>query len=64
VDLDVWLEPTRGLSGKVLYEQFLEQADGHRLTMLTLDAVETDETDADEDDEEEMIRSWTPRHKR
>ena len=47
--------------GKVLYEQFLEQQDGYRLTMLTIDDM-PDEEEPDED--EELEESYTPRFRR
>lgn len=60
VDTEAWIGTVR-LRGKVMCEQFFEQANGYRLTMLTIeDAVEEDEPDEDADLEE----SWTPRHRR
>lgn len=58
---EVWLGPSARLRGRALYEQFLVQADGYRMTMLTLDDI-PDEDEPDEDDELES--SWTPRFHR
>jgi Zn-dependent peptidase ImmA (M78 family) len=58
---EIWLGTSHRLRGKILYEQFLEQANGYRLTMLTID----DAPDIDEPDEdEELEESWTPRFRR
>jgi hypothetical protein len=43
--------------GKVLYEQYLDQANGYRLSMLSIDDA-PDESESDED--EELEESWTP----
>jgi hypothetical protein len=42
---EIWFDATRWVAGKVIYEQFLEQQGGYRLTMLTID----DGPDEDED---------------
>lgn len=55
---EIWFGASRRLSGKVLYEQYLEQQDGFRLTMLTIDDV-PDEDEPDED--EELEDSWSVR---
>lgn len=60
VDPEAWIG-TAPLRGKELCEQFLEQANGYRLTMLTIDDA-SDEGEPDE--EEELADSWTPRHRR
>lgn len=57
----VWLSASARIRGKQLYEQYLVQADGYRMTMLTLDDV-PDEDEPDEDDELES--SWTHRFRR
>lgn len=44
-----------------LYEQFLQQANGHGLTMLSLE--ENDDAD-DGEEEEDIERSWEPRFRR
>ena len=42
----IWVASSPRLKGKVICEQFLEQANGYRLTMLTLDDIgDDDETD-------------------
>ena len=57
----VWLGASPRLRGKQLYEQYLVQKDGYRMTMLTLD----DGPDDDEADEDgDMEESWTPRFRR
>lgn len=58
---ETWFSVSRRLVGKVLYEQFLEQQDGYRLTMLTIDDI-PDEEEPDED--EELEESYTPRFRR
>ena len=57
----VWLGASPRIRGKQLYEQYLVQSDGYRMTMLTLDDV-PDEDEPDED--EELESSWTPRFRR
>lgn len=58
---EVWLGSAPRLRGKTLYEQFLAQENGYRLSMLTIDDVDDeDETDEDED----LEASWTPRFHR
>ncbi|MDP2373275.1 hypothetical protein [Reyranella sp.] len=57
----VWLSASARIRGKQLYEQYLVQADGYRMTMLTLYDV-PDEDEPDEDDELES--SWTHRFRR
>lgn len=59
-ELDAWATNAR-LRGKVVCEQFLQQAGGYRLTMLTID----DAPDEDEPDEDaEMEERWTPRFRK
>lgn len=60
IDLEVWLQPGRRQRGGTLYEQVLQQQNGYRLTMLTL------ETDGafDEDEDDDLERAWTPRLRR
>jgi hypothetical protein len=58
---EIWFSAMRRITGKVVYEQFLEQQDGYRLTMLTID----DMPDEDEPDEDrELEESWTIRFHR
>jgi hypothetical protein len=57
----IWFGALRRITGKVLYEQFLEQRDGYRLTMLTIDDL-PDEDEHDED--QELEESWSFRFKR
>ena len=59
VPAEVWLGPERRLRGKILQEQFLQQANGHRLIMLTLDDVLEDP-----EEDETLEESWTPRFRR
>jgi Zn-dependent peptidase ImmA (M78 family)/transcriptional regulator with XRE-family HTH domain len=49
VDVNVWLENSDQVRGKALYEQCLQQANGYRLTMLTLDSVDEDEIEEEDD---------------
>jgi Zn-dependent peptidase ImmA (M78 family) len=58
---EIWFGVSRRIAGKVLYEQYLEQQDGYRLTMLTIDDI-PDEDEPDED--EELEESYTPRFRR
>lgn len=45
--------------GKTVYEQFLQQASGYGMTMLTLD--EAEEADPEDEDDEDLVeRSWAP----
>lgn len=60
VESDVWLHTDRQLHGKSIYEQSLQQANGYRLTMLTIDSL--DDEDVEEDDDLEA--RWTPHHHR
>jgi Zn-dependent peptidase ImmA (M78 family) len=58
---EIWFGASRRITGKVIYEQFLEQQDGYRLTILTID----DMPDEDEPDEDrELEESWTIRFRR
>jgi len=54
----LWFEDTRRFRSASVYEQFLDQADGYRMTMLTVDG----DIDEDEDinEQEEIETSWTP----
>ena len=58
---EIWFGASRRISSKVLYEQFLEQQDGYRLTMLTIDDM-PDEDEPDEDNE--LEESWAIRFRR
>jgi Zn-dependent peptidase ImmA (M78 family) len=58
---EIWFGATRRLAGKVIYEQFLEQRDGYRLTMLTVDDL-PDQDELDED--QELEEGWTVRFRR
>jgi hypothetical protein len=58
---EIWFGATRRLFGKVIYEQFFEQQDGYRLTMLTIDDV-PDEDELDED--QELEEGWAVRFRR
>jgi hypothetical protein len=59
---ELWLADDRRLRGITLYEQFLDQANGYRMTMLTIDGA----LDADDepDEEEQLEKSWTPLFRR
>jgi hypothetical protein len=59
---EIWTSDCRCLRDKVLYEQFLDQTDGYRLSMLTIDGALEDDDDPDED--EEMEESWVPNFRR
>ena len=54
----IWISEAGRLGGKVLYEQYLDQANGYRLSMLSIDDA-SDESEPDED--EELEESWTPK---
>lgn len=54
----IWISEAGRLGGKVLYEQYLDQANGYRLSMLSIDDA-PDESEPDED--EELEESWTPK---
>jgi Zn-dependent peptidase ImmA (M78 family) len=57
----IWFGASHRIIGKVLYEQFFEQRDGYRLTMLTI----ADLSDEDEPDEDQELKdSWSFRFKR
>ena len=57
----IWFRASRQITGRVLYEQFFEQRDGYRLTMLTIDNL----PDEDEPDEDQVLEeSWSFRFKR
>jgi Zn-dependent peptidase ImmA (M78 family) len=58
---DTWLGTSARLRGKMLYEQYLVQADGYRMTMLTLDDIPQEE---EPDEDSELERSWTPQFHR
>jgi IrrE N-terminal-like domain len=55
---EIWFGATRRLADKVIYEQFLEQQDGYRLTMLTFDDVPDDD---EPDEDQELEEGWTVR---
>ncbi len=58
---EIWFGATRRTIGKMIYEQFLEQLNGYRLTMLTID----DMPDEDEPDEgQELEEGWAVRFRR
>jgi IrrE N-terminal-like domain len=57
-----WLGDVRRLRSRALYEQYLDQANGYRMTMLTTDGAIADDDDPNED--EELEESWTPRFHR
>jgi hypothetical protein len=59
---EIWVRDSRRLRDKMLYEQYLDQMDGYRLSMLTIDGALDDDDDPDED--EELEESWTPRFRR
>jgi Zn-dependent peptidase ImmA (M78 family) len=59
---EIWTSDCRRLRDKTLYEQFLDQSDGYRLSMLTIDRAFEDDDDPDED--EEMAESWVPKFRR
>ena len=58
---ETWIGASHRLRGKVLYEQFLDQENGYRLSMLTIDDA-ADEGEPDED--EELEQSWSPKFRR
>jgi hypothetical protein len=58
----IWISEAGRLGGKVLYEQYLDQANGYRLSMLSIDDAPDDESEPDED--EELEESWTPKFRK
>jgi hypothetical protein len=60
VSPEIWLGSNR-LRAKVLYEQFLDQANGYRLTMLTIDDAPVDD---EPDEDEDMEDRWAVRFRR
>ena len=56
---ELWVEDIRRLRKANLYEQFFDQANGYRLTLLSVDGLADDDDDSDED--EDLEESWTPR---
>lgn len=59
---DLCFTDARRLHGATLREQFFEQSDGHRMSMLTIEGELIDDDEPDED--EELQESWTPRFRR
>jgi Zn-dependent peptidase ImmA (M78 family)/transcriptional regulator with XRE-family HTH domain len=55
-DAGVWFESHRELQDRTVYEQFLQQANGYRLTMLTIES----EDEEDLEDEDDLQNRWTP----
>jgi Zn-dependent peptidase ImmA (M78 family) len=60
VPADVWLHTNRQLRDRTIYEQSLQQANGYRLTMLTIDSIDDDEVE----EEDDLEARWTARHHR
>lgn len=58
LDGGIWVSPQRGRRPPRIYEQVLAQAEGYRMTLLSL-AEDMEEVE----DEEELLESWTPRFK-
>jgi Zn-dependent peptidase ImmA (M78 family) len=56
---ELWIADDHRLRGVTLYEQFLDQANGYRMTMLTIDGVINDDDDPDEEDQ--LNERWMPR---
>jgi Zn-dependent peptidase ImmA (M78 family) len=54
---ELWVAEDPRLRRVTLYEQFLDQANGYRMTMLTVDGA----LDDDPDEEDELNERWTPR---
>lgn len=59
---EFWLDDLRRMRGTALYEQYFDQANGYRMTMLTIDGTLADSDTPDED--EDLEESWTPRFHR
>lgn len=59
---EIWTSDSRRLRRNALYEQFLDQTDGYRLSMLTIEGALDDDDDPVED--EEMEDSWVPKFRR
>lgn len=59
----LWFNDTRRFRSATLFEQFLDQANGHCMTMLTVDS-QADEDDESVDEEGELQRSWVPQFRR
>jgi Zn-dependent peptidase ImmA (M78 family) len=58
---EFWIGDSNRLGGKVLYEQYLDQANGYRMSMLLIDDI-VEESEADED--EQLEESWRPKFRR
>ena len=59
---ELWLSNVGRVRGATLYEQYFDQANGYRISMLTFDGTLDDEDDPD--NERELEESWTPRFRR
>ncbi len=59
LDGGIWVSPQPGRRPPMIYEQVLAQAEGYRMTLLSL-AEDIEELE----DEEELKESWTPRFRR
>jgi hypothetical protein len=53
---EIWFGASRRLTGKVIYEQFLDQQDGYRLTMLMIDDI----PDQDQPHEDQISKRAGP----
>jgi Zn-dependent peptidase ImmA (M78 family)/transcriptional regulator with XRE-family HTH domain len=49
IDASIWFESGVELQGITVYEQFLQQANGYRLTMLTIELDDEEEMEGDDD---------------
>ena len=56
IDPSIWFARSQELKGKTVYEQFLQQANGYRLTMLTIESEEEEEIDDDDLQEQWAVR--------
>lgn len=59
---ELWLADDRRFRGVALYEQILDQVNGYRMTMLTVDGALDDGDELAE--EEQLEKSWTPQFRR
>lgn len=59
---ELWMEDVHRLLKKRCTSNFLDQVNGYRITMLSMDSVLDD--DDDPDGGEHLKESWTPRFRR
>jgi hypothetical protein len=60
IDTGVWFAPRREMRSGTVHEQFLQQANGYRLTMLTIESEDEEEVE----DEDDLQNRWTARFRK